>query len=171
MNRFLFACLFICSGAMHLLAQSTFEIRVAADTILAGCPLEVAFTLKGGASTDFSPPDFKGFRIQRGPNHASTFSMVNGNTSQSTTITYFLVAEVPGDVYIGPAFVKSGNQELETVPVKIRVLDNPDGRSKQYYLRENKMDLPTFDVWGDEFLLPPPPAPKPEEKKRKTSKL
>lgn len=168
MNRFLFTCLIICFGSLLLRSQSTFEVRVAADTILAGCPLEVAFTLKGGRSSDFTPPDFKGFRIQRGPNHASTFSMVNGNSSQSTTISYFLVAEQPGDIYIGPAFVKSGDQELETIPMKIKVLANPDGESRQYSLREEKLELPGFDIWGDDF---PAPAPKPEEKKRKTTKL
>lgn len=171
MNRFLFTCLFICAGVYLSVAQSTFEVRVAADTILAGCPLEVAFTLKGGASSGFTPPDFKGFRIQQGPNHASTFSMVNGTTSQSTTISYFLIAEQPGDIYIGPAFVKSEKQELETIPIKIRVLANPDNLSRQYTLREDRLEMPSFDLWGDELLIPPHPSPKPEEKKRKTSKL
>ncbi len=110
--------LFISSWA-H--AQSpSFVAQVSKNKVAVGEVFQIAFTLNG-AGSNLAYPNFNDFDIYSGPNQSQSMSMVNGNISQSTTISLFIAAKKEGKFTIGSASVLSGGQKLETKPIVIEV--------------------------------------------------
>ena len=105
-----------------LLSQSpAFVAQVSKNRVAVGEVFQVAFTING-AGGNVSLPDLnKDFNIAGGPNQSNSMSMVNGNVSQSTTISIFIAAKKEGKVIIGAASCVSGNTKLETKPIVIEV--------------------------------------------------
>lgn len=103
-------------------AQSpAFTAQVSKNKVAIGEVFTVAFTLNGTGS-NLVYPNFKGFDIYSGPNQSQSISMVNGNVSQSTTLSFYILAKAEGKYTIGSASVMSGNQKLETKPIVIDVV-------------------------------------------------
>jgi hypothetical protein len=119
--------LFISSWA---LAQTpSFVAQVSKNKVAVGEVFQVAFTLNGSGN-NLVYPNFNDFNIYSGPNQSQSMSMVNGNISQSTTISLFIAAKKEGKFTIGSASVMSGNQKLETKPIVIDVVKgNPQQQS------------------------------------------
>lgn len=148
-----------------------FTVEVSTDSVLWGNRLKVTFTLENASGAQFDAPDFPDFDIVGGPNMSSSFSFVNGVSSQSVSYTYYLEPKDIGVFYIQPAAIEAGGQVLETLPVKIMVAPNPDNIRQD---AEPKQDA-RFRFRWDDFDAPPqrtepapPPAP---EKKRKTTRM
>ena len=70
--------------------EARFSVEVSTDSILLGNFIEVKFILENAKAGNFTPPEFEDFQVVGGPNHASSYSMINGETTQSTTISYYL---------------------------------------------------------------------------------
>jgi hypothetical protein len=103
-------------------AQSpTFYAQVSKNKVSVGEQFQIAFTLNGpGNNLVYS--NLKDFNILAGPMQSQSMSIVNGNMSQSTTISFVISAKKEGKVVIGPASVMAnGNQKLETAPITIEV--------------------------------------------------
>lgn len=129
MKKVLFVCAFL---ACYLTVVSqdkevNFSVKVSTDSVLLGNYIEVKFILENANISDFSPPEFEGFKLVSGPNQSSNFSMVNGKVTQSTAYTYYLEPDDIGNYFIQPASVDTGERILETMPVEIMVYPNPDG--------------------------------------------
>jgi hypothetical protein len=133
-------------------AQSpAFTAQVSKNKVAIGEVFTVAFTLNGTGS-NLTYPNFKGFEIYSGPNQSQSISMVNGNVSQSTTLSFYILAKVEGRYTIGAATVMSGNQKLETKPIVIDVVkgnpqpqqqnqsQQPAGKEKNQYASELSND-------------------------------
>jgi hypothetical protein len=106
----------------NIFAQTpAFTAQVSKNKVAIGEVFTVAFTLNGTGS-NLTYPNFKGFEIYSGPNQSQSISMVNGNVSQSTTLSFYILAKVEGRYTIGSASVLSGNQKLETKPIVIDVV-------------------------------------------------
>lgn len=120
--------LFISSWAI---AQNpNFYSQVSKTKVNVGEIFQIAFTLEGqGANLVY--PSFKDFDIYSGPNQSQSMSMVNGNFSQSTTISLFIAAKKEGKFTIGPASVMAGNQKLETKPITIEVIKTGSPQQQQ----------------------------------------
>lgn len=116
----------------NIFAQSpAFTAQVSKNKVAIGEVFTVAFTLNGTGS-NLTYPNFKGFEIYSGPNQSQSISMVNGNVSQSTTLSFYILAKVEGRYTIGAATVMSGNQKLETKPIIIDVVKgNPQPQQNQ----------------------------------------
>lgn len=100
-------------------AQSpSFVAQVSKNKVAVGEVFQIAFTLNG-AGSNLAYPNLNDFDIYSGPNQSQSMSMVNGNISQSTTISLFIAAKKEGKFTIGPATVMSGGQKLETKPIVI----------------------------------------------------
>jgi hypothetical protein len=125
--RFLTLLFFVSSWA---LAQNPpFYSQVSKTKVTVGEVFQVAFTLEGQGS-NLAYPNFKDFNIYSGPNQSQSMSMVNGNFSQSTTISLFIAAKKEGKFTIGAATVMVGNQKIETKPIVIEsVLANNQQQS------------------------------------------
>jgi hypothetical protein len=136
----------------NIFAQSpAFTAQVSKNKVAIGEVFTVAFTLNGTGS-NLTYPNFKGFEIYSGPNQSQSISMVNGNVSQSTTLSFYILAKVEGRYTIGAATVMSGNQKLETKPIVIDVVkgnpqpqqqnqsQQPAGKEKNQYASELSND-------------------------------
>lgn len=161
--------------SLYAFAQQApkFTVEVNTDSVLWGNRLKVTFKLENASGAQFEAPDFPDFHIVGGPNMSSSFSFVNGVSSQSVSYSYYLEPRDIGVFYIQPAAIKAGEQVLETLPVKIMVAPNPNNIRQE---AEPKQDS-RFRFRWDDFDAPPQrtePAPTPAptpEKKRKTTRL
>ena len=164
---------------ISLLAQegATFKVEVSTDSVLLGNYIEVTFTLENANMEDFQAPTFEGFQIISGPNQSSSFSMVNGKVSQQASYSYYLEPKDIGNYYIPPASVSTGEQVLETMPIEIMVVPNPDGIIQQPKSKRNSFGNDFFDrndLFSRDFFGTPPSQQAPRKKakkKRKTYKL
>lgn len=126
-NLYIFV-LFITSWAF---AQNpNFYSQVSKTKVAVGEVFQVAFTLEGQGS-NLTYPNFKDFDIYSGPNQSQSMSMVNGNFSQSTTISLFIAAKKEGKFTIGPATVMAGGQKLETKPIIIEAVKTTQQQQQQ----------------------------------------
>ncbi|MBV6472378.1 MAG: hypothetical protein JPMHGGIA_00634 [Saprospiraceae bacterium] len=113
--------------AAGLAAQDVkFDVSLSSDSLLLGNYLEVRFEVRNGEGR-FTPPRFEGWQVVAGPNTASSYSIINGEVSQSSTYSYALEATAAGVYTIGPATLSTSDGELKTPSVEVIVLPNPEG--------------------------------------------
>ncbi len=190
MKKVIFFSIFIFCFLPAVFSQdkpAKFTVTVSTDSILMDNYFEVKFVLENANGQNFEAPDFSDhFNVVTGPNFSTSMSMVNGNISQSMTITYYLEPKEVGMFYILPASVNTDDKVLETAPLEVMVVPNPDG-IKQMPPR-GKMDNFQFnfgDPFGFDFSFPElkempqfsNPSPREEapkelpKKKRKTIRI
>lgn len=134
--------------------EPSFSVEVNKTSILLGNYIQVTFTLKNAGGNKFEAPTFEGFDIVGGPNQSSSFSMMNGVTTQSTSYTYYIKPRDVGNLFVEPAFIDVDGQTLETQPIEIIVLENPDGIiEKPKRQSPNRMDM--FQFPSDDFFNMP----------------
>lgn len=152
-----------------LLAQKTptFTIEVSTDSILLGNVFKVKFTLENAQGVDFAPPTFTGFNVVGGPSMSSSMSIVNGKVTQQASYTYYLEPKDIGNYYIEPASITVDGAVLETEPLQVLVVPNPDGVQQQ--VEPQEFNFHRFRSFPD--LEEQPRQPKKAEKKRKIYKL
>ncbi len=160
--------------------DAKFSVTVSTDSILMDNQFQVSFTLENVQGTEFEAPSFGEFDVLSGPNVSSSFSMMNGAVTQTVSYTYILRPKDVGNYFIEPASIKTGETYLETMPLEVMVVPNPDGIIQKSPLQKRSSP---FDAFGDmfdsnDFLrgMPSQPAPnqeevQPKKKKRKTYKL
>ena len=131
--------------------EPQFSIEVSNTEVLLGNYIQVTFTLKNAKGQKFEAPNFKNFDIVGGPNQSSSFSMMNGKTTQSISYTYFLQPKTIGNFYLEPAFIEANGKTMETQPIEILVLENPDGIiQKPKQQSPNHFDI--FEMPSDDFF-------------------
>ncbi len=196
MKKGIFSTAFVLAFLVSSLAQDAsvrFTVRVSPDSILLDNVFEVTFTLENAKGSRFEAPDLtEHFRVVSGPNSSTSMRIVNGELSQSMTVSYFLEPRDIGSFYILPASVEADGMVLETPPLEVLVAPNPGGirrsppkdqPSRQLDLNWGRsfgfdFDFP-FGDWSRDFFLqptPPEPQPKPQpktdpQKKRKTTRI
>ncbi len=183
-NLSCFLMLFIFQAQAEVIQEEPqFSVTVSQASVLLGNYIEVTFTLKNSSGSQFEAPKFEGFDIVSGPNQSSSFSMMNGVTTQSISYTYYIKPKEIGNLYVEPAFIDADGKTLETQPIEIIVLENPDGIIEKPQRRsQGNMDMfqfPSDDFFNfpdmDEFFNMPkiervPRGNNQEEKKEKSKK-
>lgn len=156
MKRTLFGLLILAGLAVQVQAQEDirFTVEVSTDSILFGNYFQVTFTLENARGNDFSAPDLTAFHVVSGPNQASSMSIINGEVTQSVSYTYYLEPKDIGNFYILPASVDTGEEVLETQPVEILVVPNPEGIQQSPNQQRRGLDMDGFDLWGDDLQMP-----------------
>lgn len=125
-TAYLILVLAMCGG--FSLAQSPkFTVSVSSDTVLLGNYFELKFTIENAPSKGFEAPDLHQFNVIGGPNTSSSMSIINGEVSQSASYTYYLEPTDIGVYTIKPAYLTTGETALETPPIDIIVMPNPNG--------------------------------------------
>ncbi|MFK8005294.1 MAG: BatD family protein [Saprospiraceae bacterium] len=138
-------------SAENIETEPQFSIEVSNTEVLLGNYIEVKFTLKNAKGQKFEAPNFKNFDIIGGPNQSSSFSMMNGETTQSISYTYYLQPKTIGNFYLEPAFIEADGMTLETQPIEILVLENPDGIIEKPQQKSSpQMDM--FNFPSDDFF-------------------
>ncbi len=141
-------------SAESIETEPQFSIEVSNTEILLGNYIEVTFTLKNAKGQKFEAPNFKDFDIVGGPNQSSSFSMMNGETTQSISYSYYLQPKTIGNFYLEPAFIEADGVTMETQPIEIMVLENPDGIiQKPKRKTPNRLDI--FDSMPNDFFNSP----------------
>ena len=120
--------------SVSVFADGDVTFRVSApSTVEAGGKFRVQFTVNTQNVSNFIAPDFKGFEVIYGPatSSQSSFQMINGRTSQSSSIiyTYVLLSDVQGTYTIGSASVQVEGKTVRSKPVQVRVLPAGAGGS------------------------------------------
>ncbi|HHH50714.1 MAG TPA: hypothetical protein ENK52_07025 [Saprospiraceae bacterium] len=141
-------------------------VETSGDSVLLGNYIEVRFTIENAKIKEFIAPQFEGFTIVGGPNQSSSFSMVNGDVTSSVSYSYYLEAKDIGNYYIDPASIDTGEEILETKPIEIIVLDNPDG-----IIQKPNMDRKEFRFFDREMMPSFPQKPKQKAKPKKKRKV
>lgn len=158
---------------------------------------EVKFILENASGQNFEAPDFsENFNVISGPNFSTSMSIVNGEVTQSMKIGYYLEPKDIGAFYILPASVEASGEIIETIPMEVLVVPNPDGIKQSPMQRGDTFNMELGDPFnfGDLFqgfdmqmpfdlrempewkeLTPQPPAEQKEgeepKKKRKTIRI
>ncbi len=192
MKKFFICTIFIFSSLITAFSQeksAKFTVTVSTDSILMDNYFEVKFILENANGKNFEAPDFdKHFNVVSGPNFSTSMSMVNGDMTQSMTITYYLEPREIGDYYIMPASVEANGKILETAPLEVLVVPNPDGIKQspkrgsldgfQFNFDGNPFNFsfPDLEDFSPNFIQPEVPKlePAPEtapKKKRKTTRI
>ncbi len=173
MKRAFVLLIFCLTFHMIAFAQKTpkFTVEVSSDSILLGNYFMVKFTLENANVDDFQAPDFSDFSVVSGPNISSSMSVINGEVSQKASYTFYLEPKDIGNFYIQPASVNTGDEILETTPLGVLVVPNPEGIIQKPQIQEHF----NFDLRMDNFFAPPQvpekELEKPKRKTRKTYKL
>lgn len=153
-NLSCFLMLFIFQAqAEGIQEEPQFSVRVSNSSVLLGNYIEVTFTLKNSSGSKFEAPQFEGFDIVGGPNQSSSFSMMNGVTTQSISYTYYIKPKEIGNLYVEPAFIEADGTTLETQPLEIMVLENPDGIIEKPQRKSQGMEM--FEFPSDDFFNTP----------------
>jgi len=93
-----------------------------------GNSFQVVFSLENAQGSNFQAPDLSlYFDVLSGPNMSSSMQLINGRMSQSVRYTYYLQPREAGVFYIEPASIETPDNYLETAPVEVLVVPNPDG--------------------------------------------
>ncbi len=128
----------------------TFTVDVSTDSILMDNYFEVKFTVENADGKNFEAPDFsENFVIVSGPNFSSSVSMLNGDVTQSMTITYYLQPKDIGAHYILPASVQAEGKTLETAPLEVFVHPNPDGIQQAPPMNNGDFHMQFSDPFGE----------------------
>lgn len=106
-------------------------VSVSSDTVLLGNYFELKFTIENSPANGFEAPSLHEFNVIGGPNTSSSMSNIYGEASQSASYTYYLEPVEIGVYTIRPAYLTTGEVALETPPIDIIVIPNPDGIIKQ----------------------------------------
>ena len=99
---------------------------VSADTLLAGERFTIKYEIEGGEISNIETPEFSGLRVLAGPNISSSTTIINGKVSQAASYSFIFQAISVGDIEIKQAQISVGDENFETEPIKIHVLENPN---------------------------------------------
>jgi hypothetical protein len=149
------ACLMYCLAAS---GQPKFTVGVSSDTVLLGNYFELKFTIENIASNGFEAPDLHSFDVISGPNSSSSMSIINGQVSQSASYTYYLKPRDIGVYTVRPGYLTTGDVALETPPIDIMVMPNPEGIIQRPHTPEKRID---------ELLIPRQPEPETPSRPRR----
>jgi hypothetical protein len=152
--------------AAHAQQTPKFTATVSSDSILLGNYFEVQFELKDGKGKNFQTPSFTAFDVVGGPNQSSSMRIINGEVTQSMSFTFYLEPKETGNFYIEPASIEVDGKVLETQPLQVIVVPNPDGVIQRPQGQEREGDW-MQPFWENER----PREPEPPKKKRKTYRL
>lgn len=122
---FVLCTLYFVHQAQVLADDITLTVQ-APTTVEAGDQFRIRFTVNSQNVNNFNAPDFKGFEVIYGPSTSrqSSFQIINGQTTQSSSITYtyVLIGSKPGTYTINPATIQSGSSVIKSKPLTVKVL-------------------------------------------------
>lgn len=133
--------------------SQTFNAQVSKTKVAVGEVFQLAFTIEGAGGQINMPAFNKDFDIAGGPNQSQSMSMINGNVSQSTTLSYFIAAKKEGKFTIGSATCNG----MQTKPITIEVVKGSpqqasQGASNQSQNSKNQSQT-TEQVSGDDLFV------------------
>lgn len=107
-----------------ILAQDvSFKAAVSKNRLGLNERLRITFTIDKQGADDFTPPDFKNFKVLSGPMQSTNFSYINGKQSFEQSYTYTIQPIRKGVITVPSANIKLNGNVFRTNTVKITVTD------------------------------------------------
>lgn len=94
----------------------------APETVVVGEQFRLSYTATTTQVNSLQLPSIKDFEILIGPNRSLSIQSINGNTSESATYTYILMAKEVGEYTIPGASAEVDGKQMVSNSVKIKVL-------------------------------------------------
>lgn len=139
MKKIMFAFMIMLTSSLVFSQNGALTYEISNDTVLEGNYFIVKFTLSN-LDGKIETPDFEDFDVVGGPMSSSMMSIVNGKSKKESSYVYYLKPKSIGIAIIGPAKVKSGNNELTTEAISITTLPNPSQKVIKPSLKSDKDD-------------------------------
>ena len=128
---------------LNAISQINFEAKLSKSTLGVNERLRVEFLINEDGD-NFSPPDFKNFKVVGGPSQSIKNSWVNGARSYSKSYTYFLSPIKIGTYSIGQAKIEVEGKLYKTLPLEIKVVSavkNPNRENDPNYVSDSEIYL------------------------------
>jgi hypothetical protein len=109
--------------AQSVIAQVTFKTAVSKTELGLNERLRIEFSIDRQGGDDFTPPDFKNFKVLAGPSQSSSFSSINGKTSYKLTYTYIIQPMTKGTFTIPSASITYDGEVIKSNTIRITVMD------------------------------------------------
>ncbi len=104
-------------------AQASLTASVTRNPVAVDQQFQLNFSLNASGS-NFSPPDLSDFTVLSGPNQSTSMQFINGNMTQSLTLSYILQPKREGSFKIGSAVVFVNGQKVMSTPISVTVTKN-----------------------------------------------
>ena len=115
-------------------AQVTLKVQAPSQAEV-GQRIRISYVANSGDVEDFQVGDFQGFNVLYGPStsRSSSFSMTNGRTTQSSTVTftYTVVPTSEGTLKVPAATIKVDGKSISSGTANIEVLPASQQQSQQ----------------------------------------
>ena len=153
--KILLILLFVGYGAMADNIRFTME---APEAVSVGDQFRLSFTLNERGA-DLQLPDLSNFDLLMGPStsQSSSFQMINGKTTQSTSFSYIFVlrAKTEGKFTIRPASIKVDGKTYESNSLEIQVVKGQPQQQQQGAQSGNQAEesVPTGNISKDNLFV------------------
>lgn len=127
MKRFL---LFLCILFQVVNAYSQSLTVQSPKVVAVGESFSIAFSISG-RPTSFTPPSFDGLRVQAGPVQGHSIVSMNGQTSETSTYSYYVDILNEGKVTIGKAEAVVDGKTISSAPFTIDVVKSDAALNQQ----------------------------------------
>lgn len=130
-------------------AQVQFVTQISRDKIGINEVLEVRFVMNVDGN-HINPPNFSNFQVVGGPMQSYNSSWVNGKTSRTVSVGYFLQPTKKGKITIGSATMEYEGKTYKTQPVTIEVGDAIAQQPRQQTHRSRTAQSLWDEFFGDQ---------------------
>lgn len=130
-------------------AQVQFVTQISRDKIGINEVLEVRFVMNVDGD-HINPPNFSNFQVVGGPMQSYNSSWVNGKTSRTVSVGYFLQPTKKGKITIGSATMEYEGKTYKTQPVTIEVGDAVVQQPRQQTHRSRSAQSLWDEFFGDQ---------------------
>ncbi|MGB1284521.1 MAG: BatD family protein [Polaribacter sp.] len=106
--------------------------------------LRIEFSINKQGADNFTPPNFKNFRVIGGPSQSVSQSWINGKVSFLQSYTYIIQPKRKGEIMIPSASIEIDGKTIKSDPVKIIVLNAaeiPKNPNDPSYIAEQNIHL------------------------------
>ncbi len=153
----LFLVLSTVCGQVTLKVQAPSQAEV-------GQRIRISYIANTSDVEDFQVGDFAGFNVLYGPStsRSSSFSMTNGRTTQSSTVTFTYTVvptsegtlKVPAaTIQVGGKAVKSGTASIEVLPASQQQSQQPSGSQQRGNARQQQGASESGQISGKELYM------------------
>ena len=101
--------------------EATLTAKVSKNNLNLNQLFKIEFSTNSLNGKDFSPPNFKDFKIIGKPTNSASSTWIKGKTTYNSKHTYVLKPQKKGKFKIGSASIKINDKILKTKPIKIIV--------------------------------------------------
>lgn len=121
------------------LQAQTFTAAASKTRVAVGEQFEIQFSINTNCSGFKAPAALADFDIYSGPNQSTSMQIINGNVSQSISLSYILAARKEGKFTIGPATVNVSGKRIESNSLTIEVVKG-SGQQQQQQQQQYSQD-------------------------------